>query len=142
PHRADGRRPRRDARLAVRAGDRPREAAVPDPRGRLAAVLRARPGRLPGRADRAPLSRAQRGDDLDRAPLDLAGREPQGADAGGGEHRITRPVALERAACAVEREAVDLDHEPVVAPGEVRLEAERAAVDHGTRDTGAVAEPE
>ena len=35
-------------------GHRAREAAVPGARGRLADLLRARPGRLPDRADRAP----------------------------------------------------------------------------------------
>ena len=39
-------------RLAERR-DRAREAAVPGARGRLADLLRARPGRLPDRADRA-----------------------------------------------------------------------------------------
>ncbi len=38
---------------AVGQGHRPREAALPGERGRVADLLRARPGRLPGRADRA-----------------------------------------------------------------------------------------
>ena len=52
PHRDHGRGPRRDARPPGRAGHRAREAALHRPRGRLAALLRARPGRLPDRADR------------------------------------------------------------------------------------------
>ena len=47
------RRPRRHARAARRAGHRAREAALPGARGRLADLLRARPGRLPDRAHRA-----------------------------------------------------------------------------------------
>ena len=42
-----------DARAAGRPRDRAGEAAVLGARGRLAAVLRPRPGRLPHRADRA-----------------------------------------------------------------------------------------
>ena len=45
--------PRRDARGARREGHRPREAAVPGARGRVADLLRARSGRLPHRVDRA-----------------------------------------------------------------------------------------
>ena len=45
-------RPRRDARAPARAGDRGGEAAVHGQRERPAAVLRARPGRLPDRAHR------------------------------------------------------------------------------------------
>ena len=52
------RRPRRHARAARRPGHRAREASVPGARGRLADLLRARPRRLPGRADRALLARA------------------------------------------------------------------------------------
>ena len=47
------RRSRRDARRPRRAGHRAREAAVHGERGRPAALLRARPGRLPDRAHRA-----------------------------------------------------------------------------------------
>src|SRR4051812_37202928 len=52
PHRADRRRPRRHARAARRPRDRAREAALPRAGGRLADLLRARPRRLPDRADR------------------------------------------------------------------------------------------
>ena len=64
PHRARRRRSRRHARAARRAGHRAREAAVPGARGRLAALLRARPGRLPHRADRARLTADASGHDL------------------------------------------------------------------------------
>ena len=43
-----------DARGPRRAGHRAREAALPRARGRLAAVLRPRSGRLPGRDHRTP----------------------------------------------------------------------------------------
>ena len=46
-------RPRRHARAARRPGHRAGEAALPGARGRLADLLRARPGRLSHRADRA-----------------------------------------------------------------------------------------
>ena len=53
PRRPRRRRPRRDARPPRRAGHRARAPAVHGPRGRLAPLLRPRPGRLPHRAHRA-----------------------------------------------------------------------------------------
>ena len=47
-----------DARRAGGEGHRAREAALHDPRGRVAALLRARSRRLPGRAHREVLSAA------------------------------------------------------------------------------------
>ena len=81
PHRGHRRRPRRQARRARRAGHRAREAAVPGARGRLADLLRARPGRLPGRADRG-LSR--------RRTLARRGRAPRIAvvDLGSNSFRL------------------------------------------------------
>src|SRR5213079_2642416 len=52
PHRADRGRPRLDAGEPREEGHRPREAALPRQRGRLAHLLRARPGRLSDRVDR------------------------------------------------------------------------------------------
>ncbi|CAA9460994.1 MAG: Lactoylglutathione lyase, partial [uncultured Solirubrobacteraceae bacterium] len=52
PHRPHRRGPRRHPRAARRRGHRPGEASLPGTRGRLPPVLRARPGRLPGRAHR------------------------------------------------------------------------------------------
>ena len=52
PHRAVGRRPRRDPCAAEGAGHRARARAVPRPRGRLPALLRPDPDELSNRADR------------------------------------------------------------------------------------------
>src|SRR5215210_2037612 len=51
----------------------------------------------------------------------LAVRDAQDAVAAGLQFRVTAPVTLERLAGAVEREAVDLDGQPLLPPQEVDL---------------------
>ena len=110
PHRDHRRRSRRDARAARRPGHRAREAALHRARGRLAPVLRARPGRLPDRADREaqrrraalaaarravwPRRRAPRG--CRRTPAPAAGRPARG-------RRSARPCPSRRGTAAAGR---------------------------------------
>ena len=109
---------RASASCATRTATGSSSSSAPEPR---AARRRPRPGRS----------------------LDLARGEPQRADAGGGEHRVARPVALERPARAVERRSRRPRRRARgSSQAKSDLEAERAAVDHGARDAGAVAEAE
>src|SRR5437868_7803262 len=127
-HRDHRGRPRSDPREPGRAGHRAREAAVHRPRRRQPAVLRARPGRLPGRAHRAvvgPTAYAAEVPDAGRvAVIDLgsnsfrlvvfssiAGRwwrrtdeiyEPVRIGAGEGETGALQAAPMERALHTIE----------------------------------------
>src|SRR2546421_5299551 len=128
PHRDHRGRPRSHPREPGRAGDRAREAAIHRPRRRQPAVLRARPGRLPGRAHRAvvgPTAYAAEVPDASRvAVIDLGsnsfrlvvfssipGRwwrrtdeiyEPVRIGAGEGETGALQPAPMERALHTIE----------------------------------------
>jgi hypothetical protein len=66
--------------------------------------------------------------------------DPQHSVAGELKVRVADAITLERAACAMESEAVELDDQSLARPEDVDLESRNARVEHRRRQSRPAAE--